>query len=915
MNRFYNLTTRAKLLLSSGIICVLLLIVGGMSIAGLMQLSERIETIFKINVLPLKQLGELQGASNRMSSLVAWHILGRDAATMKKWIAEIAKLDDKFDKFQADYAPIIVTESEQKTFDKLKSEWSSYKEIRKKVLTLSDNYSKDAASELQDSQLAETFAQLQDSVNALVKENEVQAQENHESSRSAAMTLTIFMIVLIMGALVLSLFSNWAISKFLVSGLDNVLQAADQLRNGNLAFRSTVTTKEEIGKLAEAFNHMAEGLAQSIREMNAYLDIMNTTSIVSASDLKGNIATVNDKFCAASKYSQEELLGKPHSIVRHPDMPKEVFKQMWATIGRGQTFRGVVKNRAKDGTPYYVDAVIKPIMGLDGKPKKYLGVRYDITEYEVARHNMKGILDAINKSYATIELDLRGNIQAANDIFLQTMGYGLDEIKGKPHSMLVEPSYSGTTEYRAFWEKLGCGEHGAGQYKCIGKGGREVWLQASYNPVMDEVGKPFKVIGLATDITQQRLALVEVEKLIKAASVGQLSQRIKTDMFTGDLRDLTDSVNRLVDSVTQPLHEAQGALNALAANDLTRGMTGTYQGEFEEMKNALNAALANLTTIIATVRQAVEGVTAGATQITDANQDLSQRTSQQAAALEETSASMEEMTATVKQNADNAKQADQLAITARETADKGRAVTQQAVEAMEGINKSSKKIADIITVIDEIAFQTNLLALNAAVEAARAGEHGRGFAVVAAEVRNLAQRSATAAKEITGLIKESIQRVTDGSALVNQSGKTLDEIVSSVKRVTDIIAEISAASQEQAIGIDQVNKAIMSMDQTTQRNVGIVEETANTAQSMKDQANELQQQVQVFKIAGHHAERMPATPSPTGKPMVRPVAHEGGRIASKKSAVGSAPGRKVPVGAILQKDQGHHGADDGFEEF
>ncbi|MGZ8405562.1 MAG: methyl-accepting chemotaxis protein [Nitrospira sp.] len=924
VNKLNNLKTKTKLLLSSGLICLSLLVVGGMAIVGLMQLSDRIETIFKINVLPLKQLGELQGQSQRMNSLVAGHILARDGATMRKKMDEIVKLDAKIDQFQTDYAPIIVSESEQKIFDRFKVEWTSYREIRKKVLTLSDNFSKDAATELQDAQLSEKLAELQESVNDLVKENEVQAQENHESSRSAAMTMTMLMVALIGGALTVGLLGNWAISKFLVSGLGNVLQSAQQLQGGNLAFRATLTTTEEIGQLAQAFNHMAGSLEAAsakqqaaIEEMNACIDIMNTTSIVSKGDLKGNILTINDKFLDISKYSREELMGKPHSIVRHPDMSKEVFKQMWATIGRGEIFRGVVKNRAKDGTPYYVDAVIKPLMGPNGKPREYLGVRYDITEYEIARHNMKGMVDAINMSYATVECDLKGHIQTANDVFLKLMGYSMEEIKGKPHSIFVEPSDTGTLQYRDLWEKLGRGEADVGQRKYMTKGGQTVWFQASYTPVKDDVGKPFKALLLATDMTEQKQALVEVENLIKVAAIGQLSQRIKTDMFTGDSRDLTDSVNRLLDAVTQPLHEAQGVLNALAANDLTRGMTGAYQGEFDEMKRALNLALTNLGTTIATVRQAVEGVTAGAGQITDANKDLSQRTSQQAAALEETSASMEEMTATVKQNADNAKQADQLAITARETADKGRVVTQQAVEAMDEINKSSKKIADIITVIDEIAFQTNLLALNAAVEAARAGEHGRGFAVVAAEVRNLAQRSALAAKEIKGLIKESIQHVNDGSELVNQSGKTLDEIVNSVKRVTDIIAEISAASQEQAIGIDQVNKAIISMDQTTQRNVGVVEETANAAQSMQDQASELQQQVQAFKIAeGHHAERVPVIPSRAVKPMVRPVAHEeGGRTEPKKSAASSALARKVPVGAIVQKDHGRHGSDDGFEEF
>jgi methyl-accepting chemotaxis protein len=221
------------------------------------------------------------------------------------------------------------------------------------------------------------------------------------------------------------------------------------------------------------------------------------------------------------------------------------------------------------------------------------------------------------------------------------------------------------------------------------------------------------------------------------------------------------------------------------------------------------------------------------------------------------------MTSTVKQNADNARQANQLAVAARDVAAKGGAVTTKAVEAMSEINKSSTKIADIITVIDEIAFQTNLLALNAAVEAARAGEHGRGFAVVAAEVRNLAQRSATAAKEIKGLIKESLQRVTDGSELVNHSGKTLQEIVTSVKRVTDIIAEITAASQEQASGIDQVNTSIMHMDQTTQQNAALVEETTAASQSMRAQAQALMKQVKSFKI--NVSEGQKATMAPVAK--------------------------------------------------
>lgn len=341
-----------------------------------------------------------------------------------------------------------------------------------------------------------------------------------------------------------------------------------------------------------------------------------------------------------------------------------------------------------------------------------------------------------------IEFTLDGTILTANENFLKTTGYSLEEIKGHHHRMFCDPAYAATGEYAAFWQKLNRGEFDSESYRRVGKGGKEIWIQASYNPIFDATGKVYKVVKYATDITAQKQAQAQLESC---------------------------------------MGEAQSSLGASAQGDLRQSMQGTYEGELEKVKISINAALTNLTTTMNRVREAVEAVTTASEQITKGNEDLSQRTSEQASALEETAASMEEMTSTVKQNADNAKRADQLAIAAREIADKGGAVTQRAVGAMEEINTSSKKIADIITVIDEIAFQTNLLALNAAVEAARAGEHGRGFAVVAAEVRNLAQRSATAAKEIKGLINESIQRVSDGSELVNQSGKTLEEIVISVK--------------------------------------------------------------------------------------------------------------------------------------
>jgi methyl-accepting chemotaxis protein len=305
----------------------------------------------------------------------------------------------------------------------------------------------------------------------------------------------------------------------------------------------------------------------------------------------------------------------------------------------------------------------------------------------------------------------------------------------------------------------------------------------------------------------------------------------------------------LTRSITRPLNEAVGVAQRVAAGDLTSTVEVKTKDETGVLLQALKDMNESLVKIVGEVRSGTDSITTASKEIASGNADLSQRTEEQASSLEETASSMEELTSTVKQNAENAKQANQLAAGASEVAVKGGTVVGQVVTTMSSINESSKKIVDIIAVIDGIAFQTNILALNAAVEAARAGEQGRGFAVVATEVRTLAQRSAAAAKEIKELISDSVHKVDDGTKLVDQAGKTMDEIVSSVKRVTDIMAEISAASQEQSSGIEQVNQAVTQMDEVTQQNAALVEEAAAAAESMQEQAQNLTQAVSVFKLA------------------------------------------------------------------
>ena len=366
---------------------------------------------------------------------------------------------------------------------------------------------------------------------------------------------------------------------------------------------------------------------------------------------------------------------------------------------------------------------------------------------------------------------------------------------------------------------------------------------------MDPLPGEKAAITQAMDETKSSLSAInnEIRRLATAAAAGDFSLRGDEDRFAYDFRDMVAGLNRLMQTTDENLVQVSTLLQAISRGDLTVRMQGDFHGVFARMRDDCNATVDQLKQIVGRIQSSASSINLAAGEIASGNTDLSRRTEQQAANLEETAASMEELTSTVKQNAEHARQANQLAIGAHGVASQGGEVVGQVVTTMSAIEAASKKIAEIISVIDGIAFQTNILALNAAVEAARAGEQGRGFAVVASEVRTLAQRSAGAAKEIKGLIEDSVGKVADGSALVRQAGTTMGEIVASVQRVTDIMADISAASQEQSSGIEQVNQAVVQMDETTQQNAALVEEASAAARSMEEQANLLAEAVSVFR--------------------------------------------------------------------
>jgi methyl-accepting chemotaxis protein len=373
-------------------------------------------------------------------------------------------------------------------------------------------------------------------------------------------------------------------------------------------------------------------------------------------------------------------------------------------------------------------------------------------------------------------------------------------------------------------------------------------LDATITPVVNAQSERLGTVGEFKNITEQVGIEHEINSVVHSASQGDFVQRIALNNKDDFFRTVSEGLNQIIEFNQNAVKDTMRMFSALSQGDLTQQITGEYRGAFEQLKNDANNTVLRLTDAMDSIRQGAHAVNQIAEQIASSSISLSQRTEQQAAALEQTAASMEQMTSTVQQNSDNTRQATQLALKAREHAEQGGEVVNNAVHAMNAINESSRQITDIISVIDEIAFQTNLLALNAAVEAARAGEQGRGFAVVASEVRNLAQRSAAAAKEIKQLIRNSVEKVGDGTRLVNQSGDMLTQIMLSVKKVSDIIADISSAGQEQSSGIHQVNKAISQMDEMTQQNAALVQALTALSESMNHQAKMLSEQVAFFKL-------------------------------------------------------------------
>ncbi|MET3899160.1 methyl-accepting chemotaxis protein [Devosia sp. UYZn731] len=530
-------------------------------------------------------------------------------------------------------------------------------------------------------------------------------------------------------------------------------------------------------------------------------------------NLDGTVITANDNFLAVLGYALDEIAGKHHRMFVEPEFAASMdYHRLWQELEQGKFQSGEYKRIAKGGREVWIQATYNPVLSKAGKVLKVIKFATDITAQKNRAADDAAQIEAISRVQAVIEFNLDGTVRQANENFLSVVGYAASEIVGKHHRMFCDPIFAASPAYAQFWDRLRAGEYQAAEFQRFGKGGKEVWIQASYNPILDSSGKPIKVIKFATDITERKRA-------------------------EGIIAQLTSSLAKM------------------AEGDLTGRVDSQFTGQYEQLRLAFNSSLERLLDIVTSLRGTSRSLKTATGEILSGANDLAERTTRQAATIEETAASVEQLSGAVLENAKRAATASSKAQVVSSNATEGGAVMKQANEAMGAIETSSAKISNIIGLIDDIAFQTNLLALNASVEAARAGDAGKGFAVVAVEVRRLAQSAAQASSEVKVLIEASATEVRNGSRLVGQASEKLLDILVGAQESSSLIDSIAQANKEQSSALEEVSVAVRQMDEMTQHNAALVEQTNAAIEQTEAQANELDGIVDVFKLdGGGHAQ-------------------------------------------------------------
>jgi len=882
LNVFKHMTIKNRLTAVIGILSVALLIIGGLGLFGMKKADDALKTVYEDRVIALDQLTDIRSLLLKNRILIAASMVDATPEvndkkvvsmvlktdTIEKSAEELTKNREKIDELWKKYLATYLTPEEKVLADKfLESRGKFVTEgLTPTVAALkAKNY--EEAKRLITAKIRPLFEVVDADIDALASyQTDVAKVESEAAAKRYEMTRNISVTLIALG-LLLAIWLGRSLIIAILRPLEHAIDIFGQLAQGNYTSQIHVEHEDEIGKVLNAMRSMQTRLGFEVAEVtrvaNESLRIKialdNVSTGVMIADSERNIIYVNGSVTKLLKGAEEairkqlpsfnadKLIGvNIDGFHKNPAHQAQMLATLSSTyvakieIG-GRTLQ-VTANPVIDDKSNRLGAVAEWVDMTESlaaqereqrMANENLRVRIALdnvaTNVMIADNDLNIIY--MNKSVVAMlknaEADLRKVLPSFNVAGLQ--GANIDQFHKNPaHQRNMLATF--TSNYKTE----------------ITVGPRTFALSA--NPVINEQGERLGAVVEWLDRTIEIGVEREVAGLVEAAVMGDFSRRADLSGKEGFFLALAEGMNKLMDTSEVGLNEVVRVLGALSKGDLTETITNEYFGTFGQLKDDSNQTVESLKTLIGEIKTAVDSISTASKEIAAGNTDLSQRTEEQASSLEETASSMEELSSTVKQNAENAKQANQLAAAASTVAVKGGSVVGEVVSTMASINESSRKIVDIISVIDGIAFQTNILALNAAVEAARAGEQGRGFAVVASEVRNLAQRSAAAAKEIKQLISDSVEKVEDGTKQVEEAGKTMEEIVTSVKRVTDIMAEIAAASAEQSSGIEQVNQAITQMDEVTQQNAALVEEAAAAAESLEEQSNGLAESVSVFKL-------------------------------------------------------------------
>ncbi len=810
------------------LVAIIALVIGIVGISKLKQVDAADTFLYEKTALPLADLLQIAPELQEMRVVLRDMIRFNDLASIEKREEQMEEINSRMGKAQEHYKQTLIDEADVKNYETLLAADKEWEKFYLKVIALAKANKDEEAWVLMDGQGAELIKPYVDITDKMIEQNVAEAKqtsENNTATANAASTLLIIvMIIGVLLAIIIGVALTLSITKPLIAGV----QMMQEMVKGHLNMRLNLDREDEIGVLTRAMDSFADDLQKIV---------VGTMQKIADGDVSMNVAIKDnqDEIAPALKSTIESI----RKIIGEIEVLRKASTEgLLNTRSKPEQFKGAYADILKNVNDM-LDAILIPI----GEGNRVLAQVSEGKIDELIAQTYKGDHEKMKQAINNVAIVLQG---------LQ-----------KEMGRLTVASKDGLLSER------GKADHFKGAYSEVIKGvndmldailipigeGNRILAQVSEGRIDELITQTYKGDHEKMKQAINNVAMVlqgllkELGRLTIASKEGQLSERGKADNFKGAYSEVVKGVNEMLEAILQPINEAAEVLEKVAARDMMVRVKGDYKGDHAKIKQALNTTVDNLDTALQQVTQGIEQVASGSNQISVGSQTLSQGSQEQASSIEEVSSSLEEMAAMTKQNAENANQAKQLAGSAQKSAEQGNDAMARMSNAIGLIKKSSDETAKIVKTIDEIAFQTNLLALNAAVEAARAGEAGRGFAVVAEEVRNLAQRSAEAAKNTASLIEGSVKNAEGGVTISDEVAKFLKEITEGSKKVNDLVAEIAAASNEQNKGIEQVNVAVNQMNQVVQQNAANSEESASAAEEMSSQSQELQAMVNTFKLS------------------------------------------------------------------